>query len=256
MFAPINLSAYADSILNELVSGKVELDGTMFYEKIRQADGSVLEVGCGDGRLTIPLAERGIDMTGIELSTPTLAYAREKARDLPITWIEGDARSFELDKQFALIFARGDVLNFLLTRAEQEAMLARVYEHLGDDGLFMLDNVSIPPTDMVDALDEAEWYRLTDPQGRDLYVSGTDRYDHTRQLYVQTCYHRLDDADGELIAPPWELTLRYIMPMEMESLLHYNGFEIVERYQDWNGTPPSKEIPASVFVCRLQHHLG
>jgi len=251
MFKPINLSAYDNPILNEIVSGEVKLDGTMFYEKICQAKGPVLEVGSGDGRLTIPLAQRGIDMTGIELSSPTIEYAREKAGNLPITFVEADARGFQLNKQFALIFARGDVINFMLARADQEAMLARIRDHLTDDGIFMIDNLYIPLANMVDTLDETEWFRITDPQGRNLYVSGTDQYDHARQLYVQTCYHRLNDAEGELIAPPWELTLRYIMPLEMESLLHYNGFEIVERYQDWEGNPPSEEEPASVFVCRV-----
>ncbi len=84
MFDPINLSAFADPVLDELVSGELQLDGTLFFEVIRQAQSPVLELGCGIGRATTPLAQRGIDITGLELSAPSLVYARAKVGDLPI----------------------------------------------------------------------------------------------------------------------------------------------------------------------------
>lgn len=140
MFDPINLSAFADPLLDELVSGEPKIDGTLFFEIIRQAQGPILELGCGYGRITIPLAQRGIaNLTGLELSAPLLAYARSKADDLPIRWVEGDVRNFHLDRQYSLIFARGGVFDFMLTRPDQEAMLACVREHLADGGRFMVD---------------------------------------------------------------------------------------------------------------------
>jgi SAM-dependent methyltransferase len=60
----------------------------------RQAQGPVLELGCGIGRATIPLAQRGTDIIGLELSAPSLAHARSKSSDLPIRWIESDVRTF------------------------------------------------------------------------------------------------------------------------------------------------------------------
>ncbi len=67
MFRPINLSAYTDPVLDELVSGVPQIDNTILLDLARKADGPVLEIGCGYGRLTIPLAMRGIVLTGIEL---------------------------------------------------------------------------------------------------------------------------------------------------------------------------------------------
>ena len=220
-----------------------------FFDKIRQAQGPVLELGCGRGRVTIPLAQRGIEMTGLELSTPSLDYARQQSGALPIRWVEADVRDFHLGMDYALIFARGGVFSFMLTRFDQEAMLACVREHMNSKSQFMLDICYIPPDSMVETLDEVEWYTATDPQGRRLYVSGTDRYDHQRQVWIQTCTHRLDNADGEVIAPPWELTLRYQMPQEVEAILHYNGFKVVDRYADWEGTPVTEKRPAEIFIC-------
>ena len=140
MLKPIDLSAYADADLDALVSGPGRpIEGTIFLEYIQKAQGPVLELGCGIGRYTIPLAERGIDLTAVDLSAPSLAYARQKARDLPIRWVEADVRDFHLEQRYNFIFARGGIFDFLLTRQDQEAMLTCVKEHLTDDGKFMFD---------------------------------------------------------------------------------------------------------------------
>ncbi|MCB0187439.1 MAG: class I SAM-dependent methyltransferase, partial [Caldilineaceae bacterium] len=79
MFDPIDLSAYADAVLDELASGEPQIDGTILLDLARQTPGPILELGCGYGRITIPLAQRGVqDLTGLELSAPSLAYARAR----------------------------------------------------------------------------------------------------------------------------------------------------------------------------------
>ena len=131
LFEPIDLSFYADAVLDEVVSGEPPIDGTILLDLALQAQGPVLELGCGYGRITIPLAQRGVEnLTGLELSAPSLAHARLRAGILPIRWVEADVRNFHLNRQYAFIFARGDVFNFMLTRIDQEAMLACVHEHL------------------------------------------------------------------------------------------------------------------------------
>ncbi len=253
MFEPINLAAYADPILDELVSGQPQIDNTVFFDVVRQTQGAILELGCGYGRITIPLAQRGITgLTGLELSAPSLAYARQKAKDLPIRWIEADVRNFNTGMQYDLIFARGSVFNFMLTRLDQEAMLNRVNENLTNDGQFMFDTENLPPTRMVNALEEVEWFTLTHPNGRQIYVSGTDKFDYAQQHWTQTSYERWDKPDGEFVRPPWELTLRYTTPQEMETLLHYNGFKIVARYADYEGALETDKKPSRIYICQKQ----
>lgn len=250
MFDPINLAAYSDPLLDELVSGPPQIDDTLFLDIVRQAHGPILELGCGYGRIAIPLAQRGItDLTGLELSAPSLAHAHAKAGDLPVRWVEADVRDFHLDTRYALIFARGCVFNFMLTRADQEAMLACVREHLAEKGQFLLDVVYLAPGQMVDTPTEEAWFTVTHPNGRQIFVSGTDQFDQTRQLHIQTCYERWDTPDGDFVRPPWTLTLRYTMPQETEALLHYNGFQIVSAYADYDGTPGTAGNPARVYLC-------
>lgn len=251
MFDPIDLSAYADPIIDELVSGEPKIDDTFFLNTIRSVRGSILELGCGYGRLTIPLAQRGItDLTGLDLSKPSLDYARLKAKDLPIQWIEGDVRTFQLNKKYQFVFARGSVFSFMLTRLDQEAMLARVHEHLIDNGQFMLDFFYCPPHRMVDTLEEVEWFQIIHPNGREIFLSRTDKFDHAQQHYIQTCYERWDKPNGELVRLPWQLTLRYLMSQEIDSLLYYNGFKIVSKCADYNGSPETSDEPARILICK------
>ena len=185
------------------------------------------------------------------MSAPSLAYARAKAGDLPIRWIEADVRSFQLNTTFALIFTRGDVINFMLTRADRDTMLSRVREHLDDDGSFMFDAYFPRPDERVDVLEPVDWYTLDHPNGRKVYAAGTDRYDHARQIHVQTCTERWDSPEGELVRPPWELSLRWFEPQELRALLHDNGFGIVDQYGDWDGSPYSDDGDGFVvYRCR------
>jgi len=250
MFNDIDLSFFADPIVDEVTSGEPKIDGTILLELARQAPGPVLELGCGYGRITIPLAQRGVqDLTGLELSAPSLAHARVRSGDLPICWVEADVRDFHLDRRYPFIFARGDVFNFMLTRPDQEAMLACVYEHLSDGGQFLFDNMPIRPDRMVDEPEETAWYTITHPNGRQIYASGTSKFDYIQQWYIQHCHERWDRVDGELVRPPWELTLRYIMPQDLETLLHYNGFKVVARYSDYKGDPITQAEPGYIYLC-------
>jgi SAM-dependent methyltransferase len=250
MFDPIDLSFFADAVLDELVSGEPRIDGTILLELARQAQGPVLELGCGYGRITIPLAQRGVqELTGLELSVPSLAYARARTGNLPIRWVEADVRDFHLNRRYAFIFARGDVFNFLLTRTDQEAMLACVREHLADEGQFLFDNMPMRPAQMVDEPADTAWYTLTHPNGRQIYASGRGWFDHIRQWYIQRGHEHWDSAEGELVRPPWQLILRYIMPQDLETLLHYNGFKVVARYSDYDGSPITQEEPGYIYLC-------
>lgn len=250
MFDPIDLAFFADAILDEVVSGEPKIDGTILLDMARQANGPVLELGCGYGRITIPLAQRGVqDLTGVELSAPSLAYARTRTGNLPIRWVQADVRDFHLDRRYPFIFARGDVFNFMLTRRDQEAMLACVQEHLTADGKFLFDTLPTHLANMVDDPQDVPWYTITHPNGRQIYTAGRGWFDHIRQWYIQRAHEHWDSADGELVRPPWTLTLRYVMPQEMEALLHYNGFKIIAQYSDYRGDPITPEEPHYIYLC-------
>lgn len=244
-----SLDAYADPIAYDNEGSAFRLDGTVLLELATQASGPVLELGCGTGKVTIPLARRRIEVTGLDVAPQMLERAKFKAPDLPIRWVCDDVRSFCLDERYALIFTAGAVFQHLLSRSDQEAMLARVREHLAPVGRFLIDVGFRHPKHLADVPEAQEWYTYDDDQGRTVQVSGTDHFDHLRQLWTQTFWRRVQNGEETQPAEPIDLVLRYIMPQEMEALLHYNGFNVLAAYGEWKGGPQTEEVHLHIYVC-------
>ncbi len=250
-----NLADYADPIIYDQENNSFEPDGPFFLEMACQAGGPVLDLGCGSGRITIPLAQSGIDITGLDIVPGLLAQAKQKSPGLAIHWVEGDGRAFQLNRQFDFIFAAGCVFQHLLTRPDQEAMLARIREHLtasrgSANGRFATGLFFPHPEQLEDVPKEQEWFSYTTVDGRDVAVSGTEYYDPLRQVKVETAVRRWIDKDGETITRKAPLSLRYIYPQEMEALLHYNDFTILNVYGDWDRTPLTAKSRMMIYVCQ------
>jgi SAM-dependent methyltransferase len=244
-----NLEEYNDAITYDLEHPRWGPEGPFYLEFARQAAGPVLELGCGTGRLTIPFAQQGIDMVGLDVAPQMLARAKAKAGDLPIRWVEADIRTFHLETQFELIFTTGFVFHHLLNRSDQEAMLARVREHLAPEGQFVVDIWFLPPTSMVDVPEEKAWYSYVDNNGYEVNVSGLERYDPLHQIWDQTIYRRWTDSDGQRVTRQTKLAFRYIYPQEMEALVHYNGLRVLSRYGDWDRSPLTDKRGCHIYVC-------
>lgn len=245
-----NLEDYVDPAIYEAEHPDFEADGPFYLALAKQVGGPVLELGCGIGRITIPLSQAGIEMTGLDIVPEMLAWAQRKAQYLPIRWIQGDIRTFHLGRQFPLICATGGVFQMLLTRPDHEAALARVREHLAPQGYFAID-VVVPQPDWLGGVDEEqEWNNYVDGQGRRIRVTGTDSYDPIHQVKHETIYRHWQAADGQMIRQRARFAFRYIFPQEMEALLHYNGFTVTNCYGDAHFNPPAVGSGTLFYVCK------
>jgi SAM-dependent methyltransferase len=243
-----NLLEYAHPHLYDCENRDFGPQGPFYLDLARQTGGPVLELGCGTGRITVPLARAGIAITGLDVVPEMLAHARAKSADLPVRWVEADVRRFQLATQFRLIFATTGVFQHMLARADQEALLARVREHLAPGGLFALD-VALPRLVAGgDATDEQEWFSYQDQHGRTVRVSGTNRYDPVTRINVETAVRRWQDERGERVhrAP---LALRFFEEEELVSLLRDGGFRVVARYGDYDRGPFTAESTTLIAVC-------
>ena len=222
--------------------------GIAFYTALAQETGGpVLEIACGTGRVSIPIARLGFAVTGLDIVPGMLERARSKSAGLPTRWVEGDARTFDLGEQFRLIFLTGNAFQAFLTRADQEALLERVRAHLHDEGLFAFEtrnprwaNLNARPTGgrrtrtqseglfaFLETRDEEEdWQTYTDSSGREVRVSRTQAYDHVAQILHWTTYRRWREGDQEQTKIT-RIAVRYTFPQELAALLYYNGFTIV-----------------------------
>ncbi len=251
MINDLNLADYADPILYDVENSEFEPTGSTLLELAGQVQGPVLDLGCGSGRFTIPLAQKGVEMVGLDVVPGMLARGREKAGDLPIRWVEADVRTFQLNQKFELIFSTGAVFQHLLIRPDQEACLACVREHLTDNGRFVFD-LGFPNQQwLANVTDEEEWFAYSTPDGRDVRVSGVQEYDPIRQVKTETAVRRWTDADGNEIIRETPLSLRFYYPQEIAALLHYNGFRIVSLYGNWDMMPLTAQSTMMIHICEI-----
>jgi len=233
----------------DLEMDEFESDGPFFLEFARQAGGAVLELGCGTGRITIPLAQQGIDITGLDIAPEMIAFGKRKPGAELVKWVTGDARTFDLGREYRLIFEVGCVFQHMVERRDQEALLAQVKKHLAPEGFFVV-GAMIPHPGMMENVDKEEDWFSYPFEGGEVRVSGTQYYDPIRQVKVETAYRRWKHPDGnerETVSP---LALRLFFPQELEALLHYNGFYIDARYGDCQKNPLSTESRMMFFVAR------
>jgi SAM-dependent methyltransferase len=245
-----NLDEYADPVLYDLENNHFEPDGPFYLALARRFDGPVLELGCGTGRITIPLAQQGIDITGLDLVPQMLERAKRKSDNLPIYWLEADVRNFSLGRQFRFIFESGATFQHMLARPDQEALFARVRAHLEPQGYFVVGAVMPNGDLMANEVTEQEWFSYTNDQGQVVRVSGTQHYDPLKQIKTETAYRRWRNSEGQEVVRCAPLMLRYTFPQEMEALLYYNKFAIVERYGDTDFSPLTAESKHMFYVCQ------
>jgi SAM-dependent methyltransferase len=276
-----NLEEFADPHTYDLEDNNDT--GIAFYSALAQETGGpVLEIACGTGRVSIPIARLGLAVTGLDIVPGMLDLARSKSAGLPTRWVAGDARAFDLGEQFRLIYLTGNAFQAFLTRADQEALLENVRAHLHDEGLFAFEtrnprwtgsrnsrSVHVPSDGVLlrseDTLTETQgrdlfanletrdqeedWRTYIDSSGRQVRVSKTQVYDHVAQILHWTTYRRWREGDQEQTKIT-RIAVRYTFPQELAALLHYNAFTIIRQYGDWNLEPLTAASTSIIVVCR------
>lgn len=164
--------------------------------------GPVLELGCGTGELSVPLAEAGFSVTGLDDSSALLEFAAAKNSD--VRWIEGDMRGFDLNERFALIMLPSDNLGHLHTPEDFESCMNSVKRHLVPGGVFVID-VFVPNLNLLLLYAEGEYaldgYDSPDGHGR-ARVAARSRYESATQIIRTTTIRRVagqPDVVGSLV---------------------------------------------------------
>lgn len=234
-------------------------DDVRYYVDLAAASGGpVLEYGCGNGRITLPVARAGVHITGVDLSAPMLGDLREQLGREPrevasrVSLRRGDMRALRLSRRFPLVICPFNAFLHLYTREDVERFLARAGEHLTPRGELVFD-VSMPePAELARDPDRAyatPRFRYPAKEGPGEVVRYTERfdYDKLRQiLFVMMEFTPV--SGGERWTTP--LAHRQFFPRELEALLHYNGFEITTLRGDFSDAPPGNDTSMLVYHCR------
>ena len=192
----------------------------------------VLELACGTGRIAIPLAEHGIEVTGIDHSEPMLSLARSKAegRQVKVDWIRDDIRCFETGRQYGSVLLLSNALWHLHDLSDFDACIRCVQRHLTPGGYFILD-VFVPSLEILNRAPGRRYpfSRYTDDEtGQEVQVTQSYRYEADTQ--IARLVHYRGDSD-EVVGG---LNLRMYFPQELNALLKYNGIRIKEKFGSWD----------------------
>lgn len=236
-------------------------DVAFFVEMAQTAGGPVLEVGCGTGRVLIPTARAGFEITGLDLSPSMLAVCRANLAAEPaevqarIQLIEGDMCEFDLGREFALITIPFRPFQHLTAVEDQIACLTTLHRHLKSGGRLVLDlfNPSIPyladPARLHEFGDEPEFAM---PDGR--RVRRRERIvarDYFNQVQDTELIYYVTHPDGRQERLVHAFPMRYLFRYEAEHLLARCGFEIEALYADYNKSPYGSRYPGElIFVAR------
>jgi len=236
----------ADAAFYDYCFTGLEGDVQFYVEEARQAESPVLEIGCGTGRILLPIAQAGVPIVGLDRSATMLTILRRKLSKLNtetqsrVELVEEDMRDFSLGQKFDLITIPYRAFLHLLTSKAQRQTLSCLREHLTDKGRLIF-NIFDPSHELIAArlgpLGAAlhKDSEFTHPDtGRRVIVWFSGQYDPAQQLLdAYFIFEELDD-EGKLIAKTYSpLTLRYVYRYEMRYLLELCGYKVEALYGDF-----------------------
>jgi len=134
------------AIWHEVECGSYEADLAAWEELARSADGPILDLGCGSGRVALHLARRGHTVVGLDIAPQLIARLAERGDGLPVTAVLADARAFELDTDIALALAPMQLMQLLRGPEDRLELLGSVAAHLLPGGQVAMAIVEeLPP---------------------------------------------------------------------------------------------------------------
>jgi SAM-dependent methyltransferase len=247
---------WADAQLAQLYDAfSFDADVPFYLELAAQQGGRVLELACGSGRLTVPLANAGNSVVGIDVSPHMLALARAKLETHPsVTLIQSDMRAFNIGGPFDLAIIAVKSFAYLTETEDQLQALLCVKKHLRQGGVLAIDLLHAKP----------EWIGQSPGSMRDDLVQYSAAHgftlsrvesvvstDLSQQIRVIRSAYEAIDARGQLVAKRFvEWPYRWIHRFEAEHLLARAGFELQSVYGDYQCEPFTSESATMLMVAR------
>jgi SAM-dependent methyltransferase len=188
--------------------------------------GAALEFGIGTGRIALPLAARGVPVSGIELSEAMTAQLRRKpgAEDIPVAI--GDFSSTRVDGTFSLVYLVFNTIGNLTTQELQVACFANAAAHLEPGGRFVIE-VGIPDLQRLPAGETVIPFHVSDER------IGFDEYDIANQGLIS--HHLEITPDGRAIRN--SIPFRYAWPAEYDLMAQLAGLHLQDRWSGFKREP-------------------
>ena len=218
-------------------------EDVVFYRQFLGRDASILELGCGTGRVTFPLAQTAREVVGVDISEEMILRAKEKSDEENVSFVIGDITNIELNKKFDLIIAPFRVLQAMETDEMVFNFFATIKRHLAPGGLSIL-NVFNPFLNREEM--GTKWMQEGEIACEEIRLKNGDIIKHSEKrksidtvnqvLYVDLIYRRY--RDKKLVDTHINfICMKYYYPEEFKDLILSNGFVIKD---SWGGYRPRR----------------
>jgi len=228
-----------------------DLADLQFYKRWlpKNKDARILELCCGTGRLTLPIAKAGYDIIGVDYTPSMLEQAKVKATEagLAIEFIEADIRTLDLSEKYDLIFIPFNSIHHLYTNEDLFKAFKVVKHHLKEGGLFLLDCFNPSIQYIVEGEKEQKQIaEYTTKDGREVLIKQVMRYENETQIN-RIEWHYFINGEFDSIQ---NLDMRIFYPQELDSYLEWNGFNIVHKFGDFEEEVFHNISDKQIFICQ------
>jgi SAM-dependent methyltransferase len=198
-------------------------------------DGPALELAIGTGRVALPLIDKGIPVSGIELSQPMVDQLQGKRYDVPVA--VGDMATTRMPGEFSLVYVVWNSIGNLRTQSEQVACFRNAAAHLAAGGRFVVE-LWVPGIRRFPPGQAGVPFHIGE------HHVGFDTYDMTTQQGTSHHYRRHDDGTVSYGAS----NFRYIWPAECDLMAQLAGLTFEARYADWHRSTFTNDSESHVSV--------
>lgn len=212
-------------------------------------DARILELCCGTGRLTIPIAEDGYNISGVDYTFSMLEQAKAKASEagLKIEFIEADIRTLDLQNKYDLIFIPFNSIHHLYLNEDLFKAFNTVKKHLKTGGRFLLDCFNPNIQYIVEhEKKQIEVAAYTTKDGREILIKQLMRYERKTQIN-RIEWHYFINGKFDSIQ---NLDMRLFFPQELDTYLDWNGFKIIHKFGNFEEEAFYDSSEKQIFVCQ------
>jgi SAM-dependent methyltransferase len=202
--------------------------------------GPVLELGIGTGRIALPLAQRGVEVHGIDMSRAMVARLREKPGAEAIDVTIGDLATATVNVSCTLVYLVFNTISNLTTQGEQVACFRNAAAHLRPGGCFLIEN-GVPSLRRLPPGQRYVPFHVSDRR------LGFDEYDVATQGLVS--HHLMIEPDGG--ARRISVPFRYTWPAELDLMARLAGMRLRDRWSGWRREPYTSDSEKHISVWEL-----
>lgn len=237
-------------------AGSTRANLAFYVEAYTVADGPVVELGVGDGRIAVAAAERGTAVIGVDLSPAMLQLCRERAARAGVadrlTLVEGDFRTFTLPAPAGFIALPYHSLGHLTTLAAKRDALRHIHAQLRPGGRFVFDDFFMTPARLAAMRQVQLRAEYVSAAGHDTLLWVTSLIDEPAQTMRVVTWEDTLAADGTMTNRRYRtLSLSWMTPAQARQLLAEAGFQVEACFGAFDGTPfDSATAEEQVWIAR------